>query len=98
MGFPAKFGIERLFLILLLTSITFLFLARALTSFFGSQLKSESLQVLSPVLSLLAIFMMSSGGAVWQQHTLNEPFPQFASFIPFNYATGAIRACSLAGS
>ena len=98
MGFPAKLGAESLFIIFLLISVTFIFLARALTSFFGSSLKADSLQMLSPILSLLAVFMISSGGAIWPQHTLNEPFSQFAPYIPFNYATMAVRSCALAGN
>ena len=97
MGFPARLGAESLLIVFMLTSATFLLLARAIVSLLGRTFSASNLQVLSPVLSLLAVFMISSGGAIWPQHTLNYPFSLFAPFIPFFHSTAAVRSSALAG-
>lgn len=97
MGFPARGGAEALFFIMLAISLTFLMMTRAIAYLIGDIFTSEHLQIMSPILSLLAVFMISSGGAMWPQHTLNEPFSAFTPFIPFFYSAMAVRASALGG-
>jgi len=98
MGFPAREGIEALFLVMAIISATFLMMTRAIAYLLGDIFTSEHLQIMSPVLSLLAVFMISSGGALWPQHTLNPPFSSFTPYIPFYYATMGVRTTALGAS
>ncbi|MFA6328267.1 MAG: DUF3533 domain-containing protein [Candidatus Micrarchaeia archaeon] len=98
MGFPARAGIDALFLNMVFISGMFLMMTRAITYLMGDIFTSEQVQIMSPVLSLLAIFMISSGGAIWPQHTLNEPFSYFTPYIPFYYAVMAFRSSALMGA
>ncbi|VVC00805.1 ABC-2 family transporter protein [uncultured archaeon] len=98
MGFPDRAGAEQLFIVLVFVGATFLMMTRAIIYLLGDIFTAEHLQVMSPVLSLLAVFMISSGGAIWPQHTLNPPFSYFAPYIPFNYATMAVRQSALSGA
>ena len=98
MGFPAREGIEALFAVMIVISATFLMMTRAIAYLMGDIFTSEHLQIMSPVLSLLAVFMISSGGALWPQHTLNAPFSSFTPYIPFYYATMGVRETALGAS
>ncbi|MFA6329858.1 MAG: ABC transporter permease [Candidatus Micrarchaeia archaeon] len=98
MDFPARGGVASLLAVMMLTGLLFALLVRAFCKALSPKITAEHLQVISPVMTLLAVFMLSSGGVIWPQHTLQWPFSLFAPYIPFNYSVTAIRASALSGS
>ena len=97
MGFPVRGGADSLLAIMALASLLFALLVRAFCKALSPRINAGHLQIISPAMTLLAVFMLSSGGVIWPQHTLEWPFSLFAPYIPFNYAVSAIRASALGG-
>jgi len=96
MSFPMRSGEYSLLAIMLLSSLVFLLMTRALVRIVSPIFEAHHLSLYSPILSLLAVFMISSGGAMWPQHTLQAPFNVFTPFIPMYYSVSATRASALA--
>lgn len=97
MGFPYLGGLAMLFGIFAIVAVLFVALTRAIVALVSNPFSYEHMQIMSPVLSLLAVFMISSGGAIWPAHTLEAPFSSFAPYIPFYYAVAAVRDSALGG-
>jgi len=97
MGFPTRGGADSLFAVMLLSGLLFALLVRAFCKALAPKINASHLQIISPAMTLLAVFMLSSGGVIWPQHTLEWPFSIFAPYIPFNYAVNAIRVSALGG-
>jgi putative membrane protein len=95
MGFPSRGGTDALFALMFLTSLVLMLFTYTIVSMITPKFTSESLQLVSPLVSLLAVFMISSGGALWPQHTLEGHFANYAPYIPFYHAVMSIRASAL---
>jgi hypothetical protein len=98
MGFPMRGGEGPFVLVLFLAGAVFVLMTRLIASAVSPNLAHEHLTYLSPVLSLLAVFMISSGGVIWPSYTLQPPFSSFAPYIPFSYAVSGVRSAVLVGS
>jgi len=97
MGFPTRGGADSLLALMVLSALLYALLVRAFCKALAPKINAGHLQVISPAMTILAVFMLSSGGVIWPQHTLDWPFSLFAPCIPFNYSASAIRASALGG-
>ncbi len=97
MNFPSNGGIISLFFLLLIINLVFVSICRGIALIISNDFDFAHLQLYSPIVSLLAVFMISSGGTLWPQQTLNPPFDLFTPFIPFNYAVSATKINTLGG-
>ena len=98
MGFPMREGEAAFVLVLFLSGAAFVLLTRLITTVISPNIAHEHLIYLTPTLSLLAVFMISSGGAIWPGYTLQPPFSALTPYIPFNYAVAGVRATALRGA
>ena len=96
MDFVMRSGEYELLAIMFLSSAVYVLMTRALVRVVSPVFEANHLSLYSPILSLLAVFMISSGGAMWPQHTLQAPFSSFTPFIPMYYTVSATRASALA--
>lgn len=97
MGFPMRGGEGAFILVLFSAAAGFVLLTQAMAAIISPNITHEHLTYISPALSILAVFMISSGGVLWPCFTLQPPFSSFSPYIPFSYAVAGVRATALRG-